>query len=193
VSVKHPIISVTGSSGAGTTSVRRTFEQIFRREAISAAFIENDAFHRYDRADMKAATYQERKKNNFNFSHFGPEANILEELESIFCEYSEHGTGRTRHYVHDVEESKSFGQPPGTFTPWEDLQKQMSVEAELGCLGSLETLAGEREDGHGAEGKLTREQLLTDPDEAARFVDETQCEALAIAIGTSHDRRRSLP
>jgi len=62
----------------------------------------------------------------------------------------------------------------------------VSVEAELGCLGSLETLAGDKEDGHGAEGKLTREQLLTDPDEAAHFVDETQCDALAIAIGTSH-------
>src|SRR5436190_24151850 len=62
----------------------------------------------------------------------------------------------------------------------------VSVEAELGCLGSLETLAGDKEDGHGAEGKLSREQLLTDPDEAASFVDETQCDALAIAIGTSH-------
>ena len=62
----------------------------------------------------------------------------------------------------------------------------VSVEAELGCLGSLETLAGDKEDGHGAEGKLSRDQLLTDPDEAARFVDETQCDALAIAIGTSH-------
>src|SRR3974377_1426693 len=114
MSRRHPIISVTGSSGAGTTSVRRTFEQIFRREAISAAFIEGDAFHRYDRAGMKAATYQERKKNNFNFSHFGPEANLLEKLESVFREYSEHGTGHTRHYVHDVEESKIFDQPPGT-------------------------------------------------------------------------------
>jgi len=62
----------------------------------------------------------------------------------------------------------------------------VSVEGELGCLGSLETLAGDKEDGHGAEGKLSRAQLLTDPDEAARFVDETQCDALAIAIGTSH-------
>ncbi len=62
----------------------------------------------------------------------------------------------------------------------------VSVEGELGCLGSLETLQGDKEDGHGAEGKLSREQLLTDPDEAARFVDETQCDALAIAIGTSH-------
>ena len=78
MSVKHPIISVTGSSGAGTTSVRRTFEQIFRREGIAASFIEGDAFHRYDRAGMKEATLHERKKNNFNFSHFGPDANLLE-------------------------------------------------------------------------------------------------------------------
>jgi fructose-bisphosphate aldolase class II len=62
----------------------------------------------------------------------------------------------------------------------------VSVEGELGCLGSLETLSGEQEDGHGANGKLSREKLLTDPDEAARFVEETQCDALAIAIGTSH-------
>ena len=62
----------------------------------------------------------------------------------------------------------------------------VSVEGELGCLGSLETLQGDKEDGHGAEGKLTRDMLLTDPDEAARFVADTQCDALAIAIGTSH-------
>jgi fructose-bisphosphate aldolase class II len=60
------------------------------------------------------------------------------------------------------------------------------VEAELGCLGSLETMQGDKEDGHGAEGKLSKEMLLTDPDEAARFVSDTGCDALAIAIGTSH-------
>ena len=139
MSVKHPIISVTGSSGAGTTSVRRTFEQIFRREAISAAFIEGDAFHRYDRAGMKEATYQERKKNNFNFSHFGPDANLLEELEAVFREYSEHGTGRTRHYVHDVDESKIFGQPAGMFTPWEDLPKQTELLFYEGLHGAVVT------------------------------------------------------
>jgi len=62
----------------------------------------------------------------------------------------------------------------------------VTVEAELGCLGSLETMQGDKEDGHGADGKLTREQLLTDPEQAADFVNATQCDALAIAIGTSH-------
>jgi fructose-bisphosphate aldolase class II len=62
----------------------------------------------------------------------------------------------------------------------------VTVEAELGVLGSLETMQGDKEDGHGAEGKMTREQLLTDPNQAADFVQKTQCDALAIAIGTSH-------
>jgi fructose-bisphosphate aldolase class II len=62
----------------------------------------------------------------------------------------------------------------------------VTVEAELGVLGSLETMMGDKEDGHGAEGTMTREQLLTDVDQAADFVRQTQCDALAIAIGTSH-------
>ena len=62
----------------------------------------------------------------------------------------------------------------------------VTVEAELGVLGSLETMKGDKEDGHGAEGHMTREQLLTDPGQAADFVQKTQCDALAIAIGTSH-------
>ena len=64
--------------------------------------------------------------------------------------------------------------------------KNVSVEGELGCLGSLETGEGDKEDGHGAEGKLTHDQLLTDPEEAERFVKETNVDALAVAIGTSH-------
>jgi fructose-bisphosphate aldolase, class II len=62
----------------------------------------------------------------------------------------------------------------------------VTVEAELGVLGSLETMMGDKEDGHGAEGAMTREQLLTDVEQAADFVKKTQCDALAIAIGTSH-------
>jgi fructose-bisphosphate aldolase, class II len=65
-------------------------------------------------------------------------------------------------------------------------QLGVTVEGELGCLGSLETMKGDKEDGHGAEGTMTREQLLTDPEQAADFVKRTQLDALAIAIGTSH-------
>jgi phosphoribulokinase len=139
VSVKHPIISVTGSSGAGTTSVRLTFEQIFRREEISAAFIEGDAFHRYDREGMKNAMAQEMEKGNFNFSHFGPEANLLDELEEVFREYAESGTGHTRHYVHNLDEAEVFQQPTGTFTDWEPLPKDTELLFYEGLHGAVVT------------------------------------------------------
>ena len=80
MSVKHPIISVTGSSGAGTSSVKKTFERIFRREKVTAAYIEGDAFHRYDRVEMKRVMADEEKKGNRHFSHFGPEAKLLQNL-----------------------------------------------------------------------------------------------------------------
>ena len=118
MSVKHPIISVTGSSGAGTTSVRKTFEQIFRREQVTAAYIEGDAFHRYDRAEMVKAAATAARRGNPNFSHFGADANLLAELEAVFKSYSETGTGRTRQYVHDVPEAAQHGAAVGTFTEW---------------------------------------------------------------------------
>lgn len=121
MSAKHPIISVTGSSGAGTTSVRRTFEQIFRREHITAVFIEGDAFHRYNREEMNTALAEAAATGNPTLSHFGEQANLLQELELLFKTYGEIGTGRARHYVHDPIEAEVYGSPPGTFTPWEEI------------------------------------------------------------------------
>lgn len=121
MSVRHPVVAVTGSSGAGTTSVTRTFEHIFRRERIAAAIVEGDAFHRYDRARMREVMAEAGRAGNAHFSHFGPEANLLEELEALFRAYGETGTGRTRSYVHDEAEAARRGAPPGTFTPWEDV------------------------------------------------------------------------
>lgn len=121
MSKKFPIIVITGSSGAGTTTVRDTFDKIFSREKISAAFIEGDAFHKYDRAAMKAKIAEEDARGNRHYSHFGPDANELEILESVFEEYGRRGKGKTRHYVHDDRESARYGVPSGTFTDWEDL------------------------------------------------------------------------
>ncbi|MGV9666257.1 phosphoribulokinase [Nocardia niigatensis] len=121
MSVKHPVVAITGSSGAGTTSVTRTFQEIFRREGINAAIVEGDSFHRYDRNEMKLAMAEAEQQRNLTFSHFGPEANLLTELESLFREYGETGVGGVRRYLHDDEEAKPFGQPAGTFTPWEEL------------------------------------------------------------------------
>ncbi len=121
MSTRHPIIAVTGSSGAGTTSVTRTFEWIFRREKVNAAVVEGDSFHRFDRAAMKKAMAEAAQAGNDNFSHFGPEANLFAELEALFRTYAETGTGKVRKYLHDEAEAAPFKQPPGTFTPWADL------------------------------------------------------------------------
>ncbi|MFX0578115.1 phosphoribulokinase [Nocardia nepalensis] len=121
MSVKHPVVAITGSSGAGTTSVTRTFQEIFRREGISAVIVEGDSFHRYDRNEMKLAMAEAEQNRNLTFSHFGEEANLLKELETLFRDYGETGVGSVRKYLHDEFEAKPYGQPAGTFTPWEDL------------------------------------------------------------------------
>lgn len=122
MSVKHPIIAVTGSSGAGTTTVMKSFQHIFRREKIKAQIVEGDAFHRYDRLGMRAAMKQEETAGNINFTHFGPEANLLTELEALFRSYGASGTGKTRQYLHDDEEARCHNQASGTFTPWRDIE-----------------------------------------------------------------------
>jgi phosphoribulokinase len=139
MSQSHPIISVTGSSGAGTSTVKHTFEQIFRREGVKAAMIEGDAFHRFDRAGMKAAMADAEAGGNNHFSHFGPEANLLAELEALFCQYGESGAGRTRRYVHDQVEADLYRAPPGTFTGWEDLPTPTDLLFYEGLHGAVVT------------------------------------------------------
>jgi len=139
MSATHPIISVTGSSGAGTTSVRRTFEHIFRREKITASFIEGDAFHRYDRAEMKRVMAEQAQEGNRHFSHFGPQANLLSDLEESFRQYGKTGTCRTRHYIHDASEEKLYGAPPGTFTPWEIFDQKTDLLFYEGLHGAAVT------------------------------------------------------
>ena len=139
MSSKHPIISVTGSSGAGTTSVRQTFENIFRREHITAAFIEGDAFHRYGRVEMEHAIVAARLRGNNNFSHFGEEANLLAELEEVFRTYGESGRGRTRHYAHEELEADKHGTPVGTFTDWQDLPRGTDLLFYEGLHGAVVT------------------------------------------------------
>lgn len=121
MSIRHPVIAITGSSGAGTSTVTRTFQEIFRREGLKAAVVEGDSFHRYDRKSMKVAMAEAAKKRNDNFSHFGPDANLFDELEELFRTYGETGSGKVRKYLHNEEEAAPFEQEPGTFTPWEDI------------------------------------------------------------------------
>ncbi len=139
MSVKHPVIAITGSSGAGTTSVTRTFQHIFRREQLNAAIIEGDSFHRYDRTAMKAALAEAAQGGNNHFSHFGPDANLFEELEALFASYGASGGGRSRKYLHNEAEAAPFGQEPGTFTPWEDVPQGTDLLFYEGLHGAVVT------------------------------------------------------
>ena len=139
MSAKHPIIAVTGSSGAGTTSVTRTFAWIFRRERIRAAFVEGDSFHRYDREEMKAKIAEAAARGDQHLSHFGPENNLFAELEALFRSYGETGGGRMRKYLHNDPEAAPYRQPPGTFTPWEDIPSGTDLLFYEGLHGAVVT------------------------------------------------------
>lgn len=136
MSVRHPIIAVTGSSGAGTTTVKKAFEDIFRRLKIQAAVIEGDSFHRYDREEMKNAVLAAEAEGK-DISHFGPEANLFEELEALFRKYAQDGSGQRRYYLHNEEEGAAFNQKPGTFTPWEDLPNDTDLLFYEGLHGGV--------------------------------------------------------
>ena len=121
MSKQHPVVAVTGSSGAGTTTVKRAFEHIFTREGINAAVVEGDSFHRYERGEMKV------KMNEEGLSHFGPQANRFDKLAELFKTYGESGTGEKRYYLHNQEEANEHNsrlgcdKGPGEFTPWEPI------------------------------------------------------------------------
>ena len=139
MSRKHPIEAITGSSGAGTSTVTETFEQIFRRESITSTVVHGDSFHRYDRVEMKRFFEEATKAGATPPSHFGPEANDFESLEKLFEQYGKDGTGRIRNYVHDEEEAIEFGCDPGTFTPWEDLEGGTDLLYYEGLHGAVRT------------------------------------------------------
>ena len=139
MSERHPIIAITGSSGAGTTSVTRTFDNIFRRENVTAAVIEGDSFHRYDRKEMRQRQAEAEKQGDKHFSHFGPNNNLFAELEQLFRSYGECGNGKRRKYLHDPVEAAPYGQEPGTFTPWEDLPDNTDLLFYEGLHGAVVT------------------------------------------------------
>ena len=138
MSVKHPIIAVTGSSGAGTSMVKEAFAYIFNKHDIQAAIIEGDCFHRYNRSEMDALSKEAAAKGN-NLTHFGPEGNLFEELESLFRTYSESGDGKRRYYIHDEKEASQHGSAPGTLTDWEPLPENTDLLFYEGLHGGVVT------------------------------------------------------
>jgi len=138
MSEKHPIFAVTGSSGAGTTTVKNAFEHLFRRERIKAEVVEGDSFHRYDRKSMKIAVEKARKEGT-NLSHFGVEGNCFDKLEELFRSYAETGSGQKRYYLHNQQEATPYNQEPGTFTPWESIKKGSDCLFYEGLHGGVVT------------------------------------------------------
>jgi phosphoribulokinase len=138
MSITHPIVAVTGSSGAGTTGVKLAFEQIFAKEGILAAIVEGDSFHRYDRREMEIARTAAREQGR-SVTHFGPEGNLFEDLEALFREYALKGSGRRRHYIHSEEASIRHGLEPGSITPWEPLPEPTDLLFYEGLHGGLVT------------------------------------------------------
>lgn len=157
MSRKHPVIAVTGSSGTRTTTVKRAFENLFRREqrqnhnnpppsierralartavkGIQAAVIEGSSLHSLDRVAFRTAAAEAAKAGNNSFSHFGPEANHFDKIEETFKTYGETGMCKRRYYVHSDAEAERhnnhFGLTnlkPGDFTPWEDIEEDSDL------------------------------------------------------------------
>jgi len=138
MSKRHPIIAITGSSGAGTTTVKCALENIFQRIGARAAFVEGDSFHRYDRKEMKRQLKLARKEGR-NLSHFGPEGNHFDRQYALFKSYGESGTGEFRHYIHSEEESVQYGQKPGTFSEWGPLPEDTDLLFYEGLHGGVVT------------------------------------------------------
>ncbi|MDH5473019.1 MAG: phosphoribulokinase [Gammaproteobacteria bacterium] len=145
MSQKHPIVAVTGSSGAGTSTVKKAFEHIFIRENINPVVIEGDSFHRHDRVSMKQAMGEAEAKGNRYFSHFGEQANLFDKLEELFSSYGKSGTGQKRYYLHSDPEAKEHNErlgidkKPGEFTPWEDIATGSDLMFYEGLHGLVKT------------------------------------------------------
>ncbi len=136
MSRKHPILAVTGSSGAGTSTVKNALEHIFMRVGARAAFIEGDSFHRYDRKEMRRELKKAMAEGR-NLSHFGPEGNLFDKQLELFQSYGRSGTGERRHYVHNEEEAVLYGSPPGTFTEWEPIPPDTDLLFYEGLHGGV--------------------------------------------------------
>lgn len=138
MSSKHPIIAVTGSSGAGTTTTTTTFTHIFRKLGIHAAFVEGDSFHHFTRTEMDVMIRKAQEENK-NISYFGPETNDFARLEKCFDVYGQTGQGETRDYLHTFDEAVPFNQMPGTFTQWKPLPDNTDMLFYEGLHGGIAT------------------------------------------------------
>ncbi len=139
-SIIHPVIAITGSSGAGTSTVKQAFGDVVRREGIKAIVIEGDSFHKFDRASMKKEVAKYAKQGK-RLSHFSKDANLFEELGELFKTYRETGKGKRRYYLHSEEEAAPYGLQPGQFTPWEEIKEPSDILFYEGLHGGVPEVA----------------------------------------------------
>ncbi|MFT5541797.1 MAG: phosphoribulokinase [Glaciecola sp.] len=138
MSVKHPIIAITGSSGAGTTTTTNAIRHIFRNLKVDSASVGGDSFHRFTRPEMEVEIRKAQEQGR-HISYFGPHANDFELLSKLFTEYGDTGRGQHRQYLHTFDEAVPFNQMPGTFTPWQDLPEKTDLLFYEGLHGGVET------------------------------------------------------
>lgn len=138
MSAKHPIIAITGSSGAGTTTTTNAIRHIFRNLSVNAAVVSGDSFHRYTRPEMELEIRKAQDQGK-HISYFGPIANDFELLENLFTQYAKDGSGQYRQYLHTFDEAVPFNQMPGTFTPWQDLPTNTDLLFYEGLHGGIAT------------------------------------------------------
>lgn len=135
MSAEHPIVAITSPSGSGSSSVTKAFEHIFWRERVKAVYIQGNAFHRYDREQMQKEIINSKVQGKV-LSHYSPEGNHLDKLESLFFQYAAVGTGLARFYLHTQRFADRFGQKSGTFTQWKDLPKKSDLLLYRGLHGA---------------------------------------------------------
>jgi len=146
MSVQHPIVSVTGSSGAGTSFVKRAVETIFKRENLKVAIIEGDSFHKYSRVEMRAKVAESKENGGPVLTHFAEAANEFNKLEDLFSSYKETATGKKRYYIHSDEEADEHNSRlgtnllPGEFTPWEEIEEDTDIMFYEGLHGMVKRM-----------------------------------------------------
>ena len=144
MSQKHPVVVITGSSGAGTSTVKKTLISIFQRQKINPAVIEGDSFHSYDREEMQRLQENAASEGGI-FSQFGAGANQFERLEQLFRNYGETNSGEQRHYLHNEAEVEHHSKrldtafESGQFTPWESLPSDTDLLFYEGLHGLVKT------------------------------------------------------
>ncbi|HEX8978785.1 MAG TPA: phosphoribulokinase [Parasulfuritortus sp.] len=136
MSVKHPIVAVTGSAGAGLSTVRHAFKDICRRLDIKPALVHGDSFRRYTERQFNALL-QEARSSGRHLSWFGPECNHIAELEALFRTYAETGSGILRAYAHNESHAQELGVPVGEFTPWSPLPSGSDILLYEGQHGGV--------------------------------------------------------